>query len=358
MSDHILLSGSQTERLYKAILTGFNPDELRRLLAYRFNNEPTYAIPASPQEALVFELIEWFIRRAWERRLVVAILEARPNHPLVAEIAQELLTISFVGTDGGTIERRVFERMVRKNCRVLDIGIWAPRLTTLIHQVCRISIPVGASTAFGTGFLIGPDLVLTNHHVVESLEAPGARPDFVEVAFDYMSHAGLALSDGTIAQLAEPWCVAKSPYSPEDEKADGEAPLTALDYAVIRLSTKIGEETIGKSPPGSTPRGYISLPAAARSSPKDSDVFIMQHAASELLGLSFGRVLATNGNGTRLRYDATTAKGSSGSPVLTDDLEIVALHHAGDPLYARLARYNQGVPIHLIRADLAAKKII
>ena len=42
-------------------------------------------------------------------------------------------------------------------------------------------------------------------------------------------------------------------------------------------------------------------------------------------------VLRVNGNGTRVHYRTNTMPGSSGSPVLNRNLDLVALHHAGEP---------------------------
>jgi V8-like Glu-specific endopeptidase len=54
----------------------------------------------------------------------------------------------------------------------------------------------------------------------------------------------------------------------------------------------------------------------------------------------------------RLRYDADTEAGSSGGLVLNQQLQPIALHHAGDPAAALRATYNQGIPLPLIRAAL------
>jgi hypothetical protein len=65
-----------------------------------------------------------------------------------------------------------------------------------------------------------------------------------------------------------------------------------------------------------------------------------------------------NGNGTRLRYDTNTEGGSSGSPCLDAKLNLVALHHGGDPDTGRLAQYNQGIPIDRIVSHLAARRVV
>ena len=53
-----------------------------------------------------------------------------------------------------------------------------------------------------------------------------------------------------------------------------------------------------------------------------------------------------------MRYDVTTASGSSGSPCLPFDLDIIGLHHAAEP--ASNPRYNQAIPLWAIAKDLEA----
>ena len=64
-----------------------------------------------------------------------------------------------------------------------------------------------------------------------------------------------------------------------------------------------------------------------------------------------------------MHYTPNTMPGSSGSPVLDRKLELVALHHGGEPgepdvwlpcnKQTTPASYNEGVPIARIQAHLA-----
>src|SRR5262249_36255187 len=85
-------------------------------------------------------------------------------------------------------------------------------------------------------------------------------------------------------------------------------------------------------------------------------ILIVQHPRGRPMELALGAnaLIGPNGNGTRVRYRTNTEPGSSGSPVFDLDWNLVALHHAGDPVY-RLhytAQWNQGIPFHLIAARL------
>jgi hypothetical protein len=64
-----------------------------------------------------------------------------------------------------------------------------------------------------------------------------------------------------------------------------------------------------------------------------------------------------NGNRTRVRYRVNTEPGSSGSPCFDRNWDIVALHHAGAYKDDAKDRFNQGIPIGRIVADLRSQGI-
>lgn len=75
----------------------------------------------------------------------------------------------------------------------------------------------------------------------------------------------------------------------------------------------------------------------------------MQHPSGLPIKLALDTegVIGYSPNERRMRYRTNTLAGSSGSPVFNQDLEIMALHHAGDPEYPDLntGKYNEGIPI-------------
>ena len=59
-----------------------------------------------------------------------------------------------------------------------------------------------------------------------------------------------------------------------------------------------------------------------------------------------------------MHYDANTLPGSSGSPIFNADLQLIGLHHRGDPAAHALAAdapANQGIPISRIVALLTKR---
>ncbi|HEY8614094.1 MAG TPA: hypothetical protein VIL69_22770, partial [Roseomonas sp.] len=71
--------------------------------------------------------------------------------------------------------------------------------------------------------------------------------------------------------------------------------------------------------------------------------------------IALGTVLGFDLGGLRLRHDAGTTPGSSGSPGFTADLQCAALHHGSEPIrdssgmrVAERRSFNQGIPLRPI----------
>ncbi len=79
----------------------------------------------------------------------------------------------------------------------------------------------------------------------------------------------------------------------------------------------------------------------------------------DVLKLAIGDHLGFNAAGNRMHYDANTLPGSSsGSPIFNADLQLIGLHHRGDPDAHALAadsHANQGIPISKIVALLTKR---
>ncbi len=239
--------------------------------------------------------------------------------------------------------------------RIVRQGVPNPDALPLVNamhigprRVGSIEFPEGNQQ--GTCFLVGPDLVLTNHHVVAAMSSiPGAD---INVRFDF-ARTAIAINNGFVVPLSQNWLLASRPHSAADTSIDdADVPgATELDYALLRLASRPGPAADG------TPRGWFTVANVAKSPVVGANILIFNHPMTQPLKLTFGRVLAITGDARRVRYDANTKKGSSGSPVIGESGKLVGLHHAGDANFARLALFNQAVPIELIADDIASKGI-
>jgi hypothetical protein len=262
------------------------------------------------------------------------------------------------------------ERLIVETNSLLAITPWRNKLEKIEDQVCRIEIATSRGMQYGTGFLVGPGVVLTNFHVMEPAILPllgrpakrgvVAQPAKVVFRFDYKHFPdGLTVNQGVEHGLvAEDWLIDWSPYSIVDTHPSPSGQLPApdeLDYALIRLQSlpTHGEDRVTQS------RGWVSLNDGQGEFKPGTPLFIVQHpdGSHQKLALDTQGIIDGNDNGTRVTYRTNTEPGSSGSPCFNQHWRLIALHQCGDPNYEEFHKpaYNQGIPTAAIRALLTQR---
>jgi hypothetical protein len=251
------------------------------------------------------------------------------------------------------------QRNVKPFLPMIDVAVWRERLFRLEGRVCRVEVDGGAR---GTGFLVGPETVITNYHVLNDVIDDRSLAPKVKFRFDYKKQAAGVVSDGTLIGLnSADWLVDSTRFSDAEgrNEPDAEVPTPdQLDFALVRLERPLGSEPLG-SAGGGDRRGWIALPKAPpmiRTDPP-MPILILQHPNEQPLKLAVDTegVFSVSANGTRLRYKTNTEPGSSGSPCFDMDWKLIALHHYGDPLHNH-AQFNQGIPAIMIRERLRREK--
>lgn len=243
-----------------------------------------------------------------------------------------------------------FEKIIRPQNPTIDFARFEAALVCLRRRVCRIQF---GHEPIGTGFLIGPDLVMTNHHVVAQVLTKTVAAEVVRCVFDVVSHSSAPPRE---VKLAPEWDVLHSPPSVVDVENDpkGRDPsIDELDFAVIRLAEPVGAEA-GK---GET-RGWVRIPDSFFAQRGDPLV-IAQHPRGRALEIAIDTeaILSVNDSGTRVRYRTNTEPGSSGSPCFDMSLEtLIAVHHSGDRRFR--PAYNEGIPVHRIHHRLTAAGVL
>lgn len=303
-----------------------------------------------------------------EAKLLAEMLDRRGNDPELRELiaraspaaleprAQEEVNLSLqvAGAPVADAPPNGFapglQRNVRPHLHKLDLMVWVEKLLRIRNRVCRIEI---ASRAAGTGFLVGPDAMLTNWHVVEKAAEAGKLGD-LRCRFDYLVREDGSRQPGVVLPLAESGLVCHSPYSPAeltDHPADPPPTPGELDFALLRLTEAAGAHEVE-----GVPRRWIVLPQAQVALAANDPLLIVQHpdGAPMKLAMDTQAVIGPNANGTRLLYHTNTDNGSSGAPGFSMDWEPVVLHHFGDPAW-QAPKFNQGVPLDLIRSRIAAE---
>jgi V8-like Glu-specific endopeptidase len=187
-----------------------------------------------------------------------------------------------------------YEKVVGLN-NLLSIG-WVGRALELAACVCRLNLPAGA----GSGFLIAPDLVLTNHHVL-----PDEDSAKVAVAeFNYQVDW-----DGTMEPVRRFTCDPTFFHSNKE-----------LDYAIVRVNGAPGDLY-----------GFVDLGKRAEATVNDF-VSIIQHPNGGPKKIAFTDNKVSAVFNDLVQYSTDTEPGSSGSPVFNQDWELVGLHHRGGGL--------------------------
>jgi S1-C subfamily serine protease len=299
-------------------------------------------------EVRLQEVLDTARMEDWLLDLVAAAHERRPKNAALASIAEDLgLTLTGPRLDNAT--GKPLEEIVREHAKFINPAVFVERLPRLQGQVCWVDIPGGG----GTGFLVGPDLVLTNDHVIAGIRAGAARPQDVRCRFDYCKaiDGSMPTKKAPMAVgLAANWLVDRKPPSDADwDPLLGEADESESDYALIRLEEAVGDLPVGgdTADPEALPRGWIDTAGDVPALAKGNQVFLLQHPKGDPLQLTVGTVVEFNHAGTRVRYDANSKDGSSGSPVFDADLKLVALHHARDP--GAPPQWNQAIPFSVVK---------
>jgi V8-like Glu-specific endopeptidase len=174
------------------------------------------------------------------------------------------------------------------------------------RSVGRIWIGVagGRPMGYGTGFLVSPRLLMTNHHVLGHRSV--ARTSFVE--FDYQ----VGLNGAVLPTTNFAFDPDEFFFADED-----------LDYAVVAVRST---GTEGRSLSGF---GWNPLIEEEGKAIVAQWLNLIQHPNGETKQLGVRENQLLDVLDEFLHYETDTAPGSSGSPVYNDRWEVVALHHSG-----------------------------
>jgi hypothetical protein len=360
-----MLNGRHIGQLRDIIEQHYSITDLDQLLLIRLEKRLDNYAPTGGIRQKAFTLINQANMEGWEADLVDALIAERPRIKLLHDFACEVdytfhLEDSITGTK---LNRSGLQSMVNAD-PLFDPAMVLQGIADKRRTVARIEI-MATGTSYGTGFLVGPDLLLTNYHVLETLITAPAKVNNIKVRFDYeVSPDGHTVNGGTeIGLSAANPVIAYSPYTEWDKNGiknidDIIWPEQSLDYALVRLSEEIGKQSfgVGAVNASSEKRGWIT-PGAAGPINAGSHLIIFQHPDRQPVKISFGlnRVLGCDQNNRRVRHQVNTLNGSSGSPCFDHRFNWVAMHNMGDPSWN--ATYNQGIPAAAIVADLSQKGI-
>lgn len=220
----------------------------------------------------------------------------------------------------------------------------------------------------GTGFLVGPDLLLTAWHVVAKCLRDDRNGNNLAARFDKKiipGRNGVVLADGRKIRFAgaDP-LQAKGNHASDALEFSEDGPLDPelLDFALLRLAVPIGKQGLATDGRGDTPRGWFTLPKVEPLLDPDMGLFVLGHpqlngpeAGPLKLTCALPSMVTELASRLRIRYRIDTLSGNSGSPVLNQDFQPLFLHHGGtrqekswDMTKDWPKGFNQGVPLHKV----------
>jgi endonuclease G len=241
--------------------------------------------------------------RTEARRANLAAL-AQPGGLAVADTPERIAKrVDRLSRYYGAAPAKLLEKIINTadfvGVRYLEAGVAAAR------AVGRVNIrdANGRVHGFGTGSLVSPTLLLTNHHVLPDAET--ARSSVIEFNFQ----------DGIDGKPLLPQVLALDPdrfFLADDER----------DFALVAVKATVTELA---------PFGFNRLIEAEGKAIVGEFVTIVQHPRGEKKQIALRENKIVDVPADFLHYAADTEPGSSGSPVFNDQWEVVALHHASVP---------------------------
>lgn len=226
----------------------------------------------------------------------------------------------------------VLSRQDPNHIRDKDISAYAGNaaIMSVARSVAKLSFPVGDKLATCTGFMVTADLLLTNHHCVNTIDTC-----FGTVAiFGYERDAA-----GHMLPTKQYDCIAVIKTSKK------------RDYSLLQIDG---------SPGDATKWGVLRFGPSSALADRQP-LYMVQHPAGEPKRVAFDDCnLSTPkaaGAVARLESDfghkCDTESGSSGSPVLDLSHRVVGLHHLGfDAKIERWSRENRAVYIGPIATEI------
>jgi hypothetical protein len=184
----------------------------------------------------------------------------------------------------------------------VDVPKWLERFERYAAMTCAIRLP---DQHLGSGFLVGPDLVLTARHLMErALPATGGNLRDVRIIFDQQLG-----SNGIVTRATDTASVEKVLVESEE-----------LDFVVVQLSSQPGYQEL---PTGT--RSWVDLPRQPVVILPNMYISALHRPHPDVLLYSPGFVCRENGE--MIEYTSIMLPGSSGGGVYGMNWELLAVHN-------------------------------
>ncbi|WP_328452088.1 trypsin-like peptidase domain-containing protein [Amycolatopsis sp. NBC_00438] len=191
------------------------------------------------------------------------------------------------------------QRLLERRSRHFDVET-ASAIVRAARSVGKLAIQFSAAAANGSGFLIGPNLVLTSCHNVDDREH--GRATSATIDFD---HTQTRRKNRLVRRLTLP-----------PAHADPEH-----DWAVLELERSVDRASLGLGTPYD-----VNV---------DDTVVIIQHPLGAPKQFAIEPLAVRHVDARWIQYLADTQHGSSGSPVFSSRMHVIGLHQGEQSTFVR-----------------------
>lgn len=247
--------------------------------------------------------------------------------------------------------RRFNERKIRKIVPAGAEAIHGPTMdlqgaiflqegANVRRSIAYVEVNTPVASELGSGFMVSPHLFLTCQHVIRDVNAARGT----QITFDReMNERGTPAPTTTFLLDADKFAL----FSDQQE----------LDYALIAVGrVNSGDGVLSHF-------GWCALDDSPDRHVIGMNVNIIQHPRGWPKMISVRNNILTFRSNKTLLYETDTDEGSSGSPVLNDEWDPIALHHWGQPFLEKFddqgdpipSTVNEGVRISAIYHDLQSR---
>jgi V8-like Glu-specific endopeptidase len=319
------LSSAQMQNLTDALIAAFyKKTKLEQIVRFSLNENLNVIAGEGDLREIVFNLVQW--AEAYERieELLIGARKQNPGNSKLKAISHELLATTL------EVVPDQLEAMVLRSANFADIELWLEQIRRCSQAVCRIEFPV--DVARGSAFLLAPNIVISNYHVMEDiLNDPSFKNDLV-LRFDYKTdrngkkqHSGI---EHHIAGTKNGILTSSS--------------ANRLDYILLRIDNL-----------GNSQQMRLALKPQKHGFTYGQPLCIIQHPDGNPQKIAIGSISQVPANRSRIFYTTNTLNGSSGSPCVDCNGTVVALHQGGNDRDS-----NKGIPFSAILEDLQRKNLL
>ncbi|MES0133607.1 serine protease [Mesorhizobium sp. M0016] len=315
----IRLSTQREQEFAEALADSFDSQFLESLLASRLNLKVREIVsPFSAYEVQVRAIVRHAADIGRLEDLLRVAYEANPRSERLQSLNE---AVGLLPATDNLVE------MVRDKLGPNQVGPWTSGLAEIRQQVCVVSGAAGHTGISGTGFLVGPDQVMT--HVVVAPLGPDGR--FSAGGAPVVSFAGLTgPSPAPYTVLPDPIFVSRS------------------GLVVMQLDRQAGREIqAGGTLTQSRGRGWI-VPHGPAASAAGTAVIIVQHHQDQDVRVAIDTEGLVSTAGGMLQYRTATRPGATGAPCFDIEWRLLGVHLQT----SSKEDVNEGIPIAAFVAQL------